>query len=119
MDATVGAIVLAVASAATSAFVWWITLQAATGRIARNRTTGIRIRRTLASDEGWVRGHEVALPWTVAGRYAAGVVALATLGAVGAGRAAPLGIVLGLAGIATVLLTCLGAVLAINRALPD
>jgi hypothetical protein len=119
MDATVGAIMLAVASAATGALVWWVTLQAATGRLARNRTTGIRTRQTLASDEHWVRGHEIALPWTVAGRYAAGVVALATLAAVGAGRPAPLGLVLGVAGLVTVLLTCLAAVLAIHRALPD
>lgn len=118
-DAEVAATGLAVTAAAVSALVWWMTREAASGRIPRNRTLGIRTRRTLASDEGWVRGHEVALPWTLAGRYAAGVVAVAALVAVGANLAAPLGMALGLAGIACVLGTCLGAVLAINRALPD
>ncbi|KRF34352.1 SdpI family protein [Nocardioides sp. Soil805] len=118
-DAEVAATGLAVAAAAASALVWWMTREAAAGRIPRNRSLGIRTRRTLASDEGWVLGHEVALPWTRYGRYAAGVVAVAALVAVGADRAVPLGIALGLAGMAVVLASCLGAVLAINRALPD
>ena len=118
LDATVVAIVLAVTGAALGAGVWWVTAQAAAGHSTPSGT-GIRTRGTTASDDGWVRGHAVALPWTVAGRYAAGVVALATLAAVGAGNAAPWGILLGLAAVATVLLTWLGAVVAINRALPD
>lgn len=118
LDATVVAIFLAVAGAALGAGVWWITAQAAAGRSTPG-STGIHTRATTASDEGWVRGHEVALPWTVAGRYAAGVVALATLAAVGSGNAAPWGVLLGLATIASVLLTWFGAVAAINRALPD
>ena len=113
LDATVVAIFLAVAGAALGAGVWWITAQAAAGRSTPG-STGIHTRGTTASDEGWVRGHEVALPWTVAGRYAAGVVALATLAAVGAGNAAPWGILLGLATIGTVLITWFGAVAAIN-----
>lgn len=118
-DAEVAATTLAVVAAAVAALVWWMTREAAAGRIVRNRTMGIRTRRTLASDEGWVRGHQVALPWTLAGRYAAGVIAVAALVAVGAGLTVPLGLGLGLAGIATVLGTVLGAVLAINRTLPD
>ncbi len=118
LDPTIVAIFLAVAGAALGAGVWWVTAQAAAGRSTPG-STGIHTRATTASDEGWVRGHEVALPWTVAGRYATGVVALATLAAVGAGYAAPWGILLGLATLAAVLLTWLGAVFAINRALPD
>jgi hypothetical protein len=111
LDATVVAIFLAVAGAALGAGVWWITAQAAAGRSTPG-STGIHTRGTTASDE-------VALPWTVAGRYAAGVAALATLAAVGAGNAAPWGILLGLATLGTVLITWFGAVAAINRALPD
>jgi hypothetical protein len=71
-------------------------------------------------DEAWMRGHQVALPWTVAGRYVAGLFAVAALVAVGADREAPLGLVLGLGGIATVIAALLGAVLAIHRdARPD
>lgn len=118
LDAQVVAIVLAVSGAALGAGVWWVTQQAAAGRSTREGT-GLRTRRTTASDEDWRRGHEVALPWTVAGRYATGLVALATLAAVGSGNAAPLGVLLGVAALATVAITALGAVLAINRALPD
>ncbi len=119
LDSEVGTILLAVVGAALSAFVWWMTREAAAGRIARNRTLGIRTARTLASDEAWTRGHQVALPWTLAGRYVAGLVGIAALVAVGAGRTVPLGLALGIAGVVTVLLVCLGAVLAINRALSD
>jgi hypothetical protein len=118
-DAEVTATALAVVGAAVSALVWWMTREAAAGRLARNRTLGIRTRRTLASEEGWVRGHRAALPWTLAGRYAAGVVAVATLVAVGSGRAAPLGLALGSLAVATVLVVVAGALLAVNRALPD
>ena len=72
--------------AALGAGVWWVTHQAATGRSTRSGT-GLRTRRTTASEEDWRRGHEVALPWTVAGRYATG------LAGVGSGNAAPLGAV--------------------------
>ena len=116
----VTATAFAVVSASVSALVWWMTREAAAGRIARtSRTFGIRTRRTRASDEAWVRAHEVALPWTLAGRYVAGLLAVAALVAVGAGRSTPLGLALGMGGVATVLVVCGGAVLAINRALPD
>jgi len=112
-------IATAVVSASVSALVWWMTREAAAGRIARtSRTFGIRTRRTRASDEAWVRAHEVALPWTVAGRYVAGLFAVATLVAVGADQEVPLGLTLGLCAVATVLVVYLGAVLAINRVLP-
>jgi hypothetical protein len=117
-DAEVAATGLAVASAAVAALVWWMTREAAAGRIVRNRTLGIRTRRTLASEESWVTGHRAALRWTLVGRYAAGLVAVAALVAVGAERTLPLGLALGLVGVASVLATCLGAVLAVNRALP-
>lgn len=118
-DAEVTATALAVSGAAVSALVWWMTREAAAGRLVRNRTLGIRTRRTLASEDGWVRGHRAALPWTLVGRYVAGVVAVGTLVAVGAGRAAPWGLALGALVIVTVLVVVLGALLAVNRALPD
>jgi hypothetical protein len=118
-DLEVTATALAVVGAAASAIVWWMTREAAAGRLVRNRTLGIRTRRTLASDEGWVAGHRAALPWALAGRYAAGVIAVAALVAVGAGRTLPLGLGLGLLTVATVLVVALGAVLAVNRTLPD
>lgn len=119
-DTEVAATAFAVVSAATSALVWWMTREAAAGRITRtNRTFGIRTKRTKSSDEAWMRGHQVALPWTVVGRYVAGLFAVAALVAVGADREAPLGLALGLGGIATVIVVYLGAVLAINRALPE
>lgn len=119
-DTEVTATAFAVVGAAVSALVWWMTREAAAGRIPRtSRTFGIRTRRTRASDEAWVRAHQVALPWTVAGRYVAGLLAVGALVAVGADREAPLGLTLGLGGVATVLATYLGAVLAINRVLPE
>ncbi len=115
----VTATALAVVSAAASSLFWWMTREIAAGRIPRTtRTFGIRTRRARASDEAWVRSHAVALPWTLAGRYVAGVLAVATLLAVGADREAPLGILLGLCAAASVLVVYALAVLAINRALP-
>ena len=115
----VTATAFAVGSAAVAALVWWMTREAAAGRIVRNRALGIRTRRTLASEENWVRSHQVALPWTLAGRYVAGLFAVAALVSIGADRASPLGLAFGLGGIATVAVVCLGAVITINRALPD
>ena len=118
-DTEVTAIALAVVSASTASLVWWMTHQVAAGRIPRSsRTFGIRTPRTRASDASWVRSHEVALPWTLAGRYVAGVLAVATLVAVGADREAPLGIILGLCAALTVPATYGLAVLAIHRVLP-
>ena len=60
-DTEVAATSFAVVSAAVSALVWWMTREAAAGRIlAKNRTFGIRTRHTLVSDEAWMRGQAVA-----------------------------------------------------------
>lgn len=41
-----------------------VTWRAATGRLARNQTMGIRIPPTMASEEAWQAGHRAALPVT-------------------------------------------------------
>ena len=108
---------IAVAAIAVAALIWWMTREAAAGRIKRNRFSGIRTRRTLASDENWVRGHQIALPYTFAARYAAGAVAVGALVAVGLERAVPLGLALAVGAVVVVLATSLAAVLTINREL--
>ncbi|MCW2832873.1 MAG: hypothetical protein JWN68_826 [Nocardioides sp.] len=119
-DTEFAATAMAVVSASVAALVWWMTRECAAGRIlAKRRTFGIRTRHTLVSDEAWMRGHEAALPWTLAGRYLAGLLAVATLVVVGLDREAPFGIALGIAGIVTVLATYVAAVLAISRAASD
>lgn len=64
------------------------------GDLLPNRSVGIRIPSTLASDEAWYAGHRAALPalrWTAIGCYAFGSLALLT------GLALPDGKLLGLA----------------------
>ena len=66
-----------------------------------------------------MRGHRAALPWTHAGRYAAGVDRRRRPRRRRVPVGLPLGLALGSLAIVTVLVICLGAVLAVNRALPD
>lgn len=41
-----------------------VTWRAASGRLARNQTMGIRIPSTMASEKAWQAGHRAALPVT-------------------------------------------------------
>ncbi|MQY08124.1 SdpI family protein [Actinomadura macrotermitis] len=50
---------------------------AATGRLRRNRFSGIRTRRSMADDESWRLVHRRAEPWFLAGAL---VMAIAGLG---------------------------------------
>lgn len=111
----VATIVLAVSGAALSALSWWATREAAAGRLARGNALGIRIARTLSSDESWRRGHEVALSWTLAGRYVAGLFAVGALVAIGLGHTTPAGLALAIGGLLSAVATPLAAVTAINR----
>lgn len=108
-------ILIAVAGAALSALSWWATREAAAGRLARGSAIGIRVARTLSSDEAWRRGHEVALPWTLAGRYVAGLLGVAALVAIGMDHTTPAGLALAIAGLLSAVAIPLAAVTAINR----
>ncbi|BDZ65411.1 SdpI family protein [Agromyces mangrovi Wang et al. 2018] len=50
-------VVLCVVLLGTGAFYVWMAGAAATGRLQRNRSAGIRTRDTLASDEAWLAAH--------------------------------------------------------------
>lgn len=108
-------ILLAVAGAALSALGWWATREAAAGRLASGSPLGIRVARTLSSDEAWRRGHQVALPWTLAGRYAAGLLGVGALVAMGLGQTTPAGLALAIGALLSAALTPLAAATAINR----
>jgi hypothetical protein len=108
-------ILMAVAGAAAGALLWWATREAAAGRLARGSTMGIRVARTLSSDEAWRRGHEVALPWTLAGRYVAGLLGVGALVAMGMGHTTPAGLALAIAGLLSALITPFVAAAAIAR----
>lgn len=112
--AEVVTILLAVAGAALSALTWWATREAAAGRLAHGNPMGIRSARTLSSDQAWRRGHLVALPWTVSGRYVSGLLAVAALVAIGLERTLPAGLVLAVAGFASAVVIPLAARAAIN-----
>ena len=59
-----GATAVGLAAAALGLFVWWLTRLAAVGRLRKNMWAGIRTRRTMQSDQTWVRGHRAALSST-------------------------------------------------------
>lgn len=111
----IATIVLAVSGAALSALSWWATREAAAGRLARGNAMGIRVARTLSSDEAWRRGHEVALPWTLTARYVAGLLGVAALVAIGLGHTTPAGLTLAIGGLLSAVALPLAAVPAINR----
>lgn len=111
----VATILLAVAGAALSALSWWATREAAAGRLARGNAMGIRTARTLSSDEAWRRGHEVALPWTLAGRYVAGLFGVGAMVAIGLGQTTPAGLALAIGGVLSAAATPFVAMRAINR----
>lgn len=92
-------VLLAVAGAALSALLWWATREAAAGRLARGSAMAIRTARTLSSDEAWRRGHEVALPVTLAGRYVAGLLGVGALVAIGLEQTTPVGLALAIGGL--------------------
>lgn len=108
-------VLLAVAGAALSALGWWAAREAAAGRLAPGSALGIRVARTLSSDEAWRRGHRVALPWTLAGRYVAGLLGVGALVAMGLGQTAPAGLTLAIGALLSAALTPLAAATAINR----
>lgn len=108
-------ILTAVAGAALSALTWWTTREAAAGRLAHGNAMGIRSARTLSSDQAWRRGHAVALPWTVAGRYVAGLLAVAALVAIALERTLPTGLAFAIAGFVSAAVIPLAARSAINR----
>ncbi len=47
--------------------------------LPRNRAIGIRTSATMASDEGWVRGHRAAAPWVLSTGILAAVLGIAAL----------------------------------------
>lgn len=108
-------ILTAVAGAALSALSWWAAREAAAGRLAHGNAMGIRSPRTLSSEAAWRRGHAVALPWTLAGRYVAGLLAVAALVAIGLDRTLPEALVLAIAGLVAAVGIPLAARSAINR----
>jgi hypothetical protein len=55
---------LAIAQIGLTATIIIVSWRAATGRLARNQTTGIRIPSTMRSDQAWVAGHRAALRLT-------------------------------------------------------
>ena len=69
-------IVLGLLFVASGAGIGFISYQAATGALGRNRSRGIRIASTLESDESWRAGHRAAL---VPSLLAAGQMALCGL----------------------------------------
>jgi len=50
-------VLLCVVLLGTGAFYVWMARAAATGRLRRNRSAGIRTRDTLASEEAWLAAH--------------------------------------------------------------
>ncbi len=56
------AVPLGLALALCSILVWVVTDRAAKGKITRNGLVGIKVPTTLSSDEGWLVGHQAALP---------------------------------------------------------
>ena len=113
--AEIATILLAVAAAALSALSWWATREAAAGRLARGNAMGIRVARTLSSDDAWRRGHEVALPWTLVGRYVAGLLGVGALVAIGLEHTTPAGLALAIGGLLFAVGTPFAAAIAINR----
>lgn len=69
-----------IVSIALSFVIISVTWRAATGRLVRNQTAGIRIPSTMASEKAWQVGHRAALPvmWLLAP-----VAAVADVAAVG------------------------------------
>lgn len=108
-------ILTAVAGAALSALSWWATREAAAGRLALGNPMGIRSPRTLSSEAAWRRGHAVALPWTLVGRYVAGLLAVAALVAIGLERTLPIGLAFAITGLVAAVGIPLAARSAINR----
>jgi hypothetical protein len=75
----VARIVLFVTMVGSGILSMWMARAAASGRLKRNQLAGIRIRSTLASDEGWLAAHKRAEgPNLLAGGLmaASGIVAL-------------------------------------------
>jgi uncharacterized membrane protein len=56
----VARIVLFVTMVGSGILLIWMARAAASGRLKRNQFAGIRIRSTLASDEGWLAAHQRA-----------------------------------------------------------
>ncbi len=75
----IGALIVAMVALFLGPLIWWMTARAADGALARNSFVGIRVRRTLESDEGWVEGHRAALPWARRTSLAAVLLGLVTI----------------------------------------
>ncbi|MEU9806235.1 SdpI family protein [Mycobacterium sp. NPDC050853] len=59
-----------------------VTWRAATGRLVRNQTVGIRIPSTMASERAWQVGHRAALPVTWLLAFVAAAADIAALAGV-------------------------------------
>ena len=111
-----GAVALGVTAVVLGPFVWWLTAAAAAGRLRRNFWVGLRISRTLASDDAWVRGHGAALRWTRRTAWATVGLGLTTVALAVADRA-PAALTCGLLALAVLLGGLLLAVRDAHRAL--